>query len=92
LLAALTKHEKQLGLLHFTKARQPATEKKAAASGKRKPRKPKSSRLRPSCSAALFTPSLKAAQRAPEVFTAPINNDNTRKTYLKCDAATRRMV
>jgi hypothetical protein len=40
----------------------------------------------------LSTPRLKAAQRALEVFTAPINNDNTRKTYLKCDAAPRRMV
>jgi hypothetical protein len=35
LLAALTKHEKQLGLLHVTKARQPATEKKAAAKRKK---------------------------------------------------------
>jgi hypothetical protein len=40
----------------------------------------------------LFTPRLKAAQRTLEVFTAPINNDNTRKTYLKCDAEPRRMV
>ena len=37
LLAALTKHEKQLGLLHVTKARKPPAKKKAAAKRRKKP-------------------------------------------------------
>ena len=39
--------------------------------------------------AALFTPTPKAAQRALKFFTAQINNDHTRKSYLN---ATRRFV
>lgn len=37
LLAALTKHEKQLGLLQVAKARRPRAKKKAAAKRKKKP-------------------------------------------------------
>ena len=32
--------------------------------------------------AALFSPTAKAAKRVPEFFTAQINNDHTRKAYL----------